>query len=600
MSAETPDVIGNIGLAKRTGRSAWWGRLARQDLRERIAGGLSFRFRTISGRILVLNLASFMILLGGMLYLNDFRDQLIQARVQSLGIEARVVASALALESERPETPDVILGQRDSAFTMERATFLLNTLIRPDRNNKKTTEAYVYDRDGTWVADTKRSLESGKLTQTKVSTEQREIGWRYRLWLLFEDLMRRSNLPDYEPPSFKNGREQFPEVNAAIESGVDIPIARENQFGEAVLTVAQPIKKGDVVIGAVLLISTDGYLDSILAQTRVQKLALGLLLLVVTVGASFVLALTIAGPMRRLGQAAKNVRQNINEREDIPDFSHRRDEIGDLSLSLRDMTSALYGRLDAIENFAADVAHELKNPLASIHSAIQTLPKVQREEDREELMRVLHHDVDRLNRLITDISDASRLDVEMVKDKWAYFNIVDLIETHVANYNSLARKSAVKVEMSVADVSRQTAPGRRERMFVHAHKGRITQVLTNLLDNAVSFSPDDGKVLVKCVLNRARKQVKIIVEDDGPGIPPENLNKIFNRFYTDRPGLDQFGRNSGLGLNISRQIITAHGGTIRAENRIDPACKMDRKGKVGPGILGARFIIRLPANFRAV
>lgn len=597
MTAETPEIWTRAGLwewlvAHARRARAWW-----RELRENHSWVPSFRFRTISGRILVINIASFMILLGGMLYLNDFRDQLIAARIKSLGIEARVVARALALENASQETADVILGQRDAEITMERAAFLLSTLIKPDGNSQKTTNAYVYAPDGSWIADTTRSLE-GKVTYRTVSEEKRDVGWLYWMWLQLEGLLRRDTLPEYEPPRFRNGKEQFPEVAAAIESGVDVAIARENEYGEAILTVAQPVKKGDVVVGAVLLISADGQLDDILAKTRSEKFMLGGLLIIVTVAASFFLAYTIAGPMHKLAQAAESVRKRINDRKDIPDYSHRRDEIGHLSSSLREMTSALYARLDAIESFAADVAHELKNPLTSMHSAMQTLQMVKKEEDREQLMDVIRHDIDRLNRLITDISDASRLDVEMVKDKWSYFNLVDMLAAHVDDYNSVPRNDNVQVVFMPPEIQKSSSR-KAQRIFVHGHKGRLTQVISNLLDNAVSFSPENGTVRMCCRYNRMTNQAKIIVDDEGPGIPPENLNKIFERFYTDRPGHDQFGRNSGLGLNICRQIISAHKGFIRAENRTDPSSTTKAEGKIAPGVLGARFVIRLPAGPRA-
>lgn len=597
MSTETPEIGARAGhgewliVAMRRAH-LWW-----RTLRKRHSWVPSLRFRTISGRILVINIVSFLVLLVGMLYLNDFRDQLIAARIKSLGIEARVVARALALESKSQEDADIILGRRDSEITMERAAFLVNTLIRSDSNSNKTTDAYVYAPDGTWLADTTRSLEPGNMTIKTVSEERRNVGWLYRMWLMFEGLLRNDTLPEYKPPSFRNGKEQFPEVAGAIEAGVDVAIARENEYGEAILTVAQPVKKGDVVIGAVLLISTDGQLDDIIAKTRSEKFMLGLLLIIVTVAASFFLAYTIAGPMHRLGLAAENVRRRINDRRDIPDYSHRRDEIGNLSSSLREMTAALYARLDAIESFAADVAHELKNPLTSMHSAMQTLQVVKRPEDREQLMNVIHHDIDRLNRLITDISDASRLDVEMVKEKWSYFNIAEMLEEHINVYNCVPRARNVKVVFT--SEQKKSSSRRAQRLFVHGHKGRLTQVISNLLDNAVSFSPENSEIRVFCRYNRMTNQVKIVVDDDGPGIPPENLNKIFARFYTDRPGEDQFGKNSGLGLNISRQIIIAHKGAIRAENRIDTSVTTTAEGKVAPGVLGARFVIRLPAGQRA-
>jgi two-component system sensor histidine kinase ChvG len=295
---------------------------------------------------------------------------------------------------------------------------------------------------------------------------------------------------------------------------------------------------------------------------------------------SVFLAGTIADPVRRLAAGAESVRRRIRSRVEIPDFSDRRDEIGHLSRALREMTGALYTRIEAIESFAADVAHELKNPLTSLRSAVETLPLAKNENSRARLLAVIEHDVRRLDRLISDVSDASRLDAELQRQEAAPVDLVKLLTTVVTVANEVRDENNVRVTL--------TCEGDARTLTVPGHDSRLAQVLNNLIDNARSFSPEGGTVRIAC--RRRREQVTIVVDDDGSGIRPDAVEKIFDRFYTDRPE-QGFGQNSGLGLSISRQIVEAHGGRIRAENRIGLA-----PGGTGePRILGARFVIRLPA-----
>jgi two-component system sensor histidine kinase ChvG len=274
------------------------------------------------------------------------------------------------------------------------------------------------------------------------------------------------------------------------------------------------------------------------------------------------------------------VRRRITGRVDIPDFTRRRDEIGHLSGALRDMTSALYSRIAAIESFAADVAHELKNPLTSLRSAVETLPLAKTDESRTRLLTVIQHDVRRLDRLISDISDASRLDAEMQRQVAAPVDLVKLLKTVTAVANEVKRETPVEVALAFEG-------GGAVGFMVPGHDSRLSQVINNLIDNARSFSPPGGNVRITC--RRFRTEVEITVDDDGPGINPEAMEKIFERFYTDRPH-QGFGQNSGLGLSISLQIVEAHGGRLWAENRIAQAGANET-----PKVLGARFIVRLPA-----
>ena len=293
--------------------------------------------------------------------------------------------------------------------------------------------------------------------------------------------------------------------------------------------------------------------------------------------------------MRRLAEAAERVRRGIKSRQEIPDYTERSDEIGHLSGALRDMTGALYNRIDAIESFAADVAHELKNPLTSLRSAVETLPMARNEDSRGRLLEIIQHDVRRLDRLISDISDASRLDAELARADMEPVDMEQLVRAVVNMANQVERGDGVRFTVDVAPAPRG-APG-KGAYVAPGHDLRLGQVLTNLLENARSFSPRGGGVRIALRRGRSGARgapgqdgIEIIVDDDGPGIPAHAFERIFERFYTDRPN-HGFGQNSGLGLSISRQIIDAHGGRISASNRLD----------AGSGaVLGARFTIWLP------
>jgi len=287
-----------------------------------------------------------------------------------------------------------------------------------------------------------------------------------------------------------------------------------------------------------------------------------------------------------LSSAAEQVRRRIKARAEIPDYSHRSDEIGHLSGALRDMTAALYRRMDAIESFAADVSHELRNPLTSLRSAAETLPRVRTKASRQRLMDIISDDVRRIDRLISDISDASRLDAELTREDAEPVDIEDMLNTIIPVFSQSIRGNAPKIVLPIPKRSSR----RLYRYMVLGHDSRLGQVIVNLLQNAVSFSPKRGTVRVSA--RRIGSEVEIVVEDEGPGIPSGNLSKVFDRFYTDRPGDDAFGKNSGLGLNISQQIVTAHGGDIWAENY---NIQVRKGGRASRKRSGARFVIRLPA-----
>jgi two-component system sensor histidine kinase ChvG len=398
-----------------------------------------------------------------------------------------------------------------------------------------------------------------------------------RAWIALRTWFGRGDLPPYRELGPGNGR-NYQEVAQAL-NGQKSSMVRVNDRGEVIVSVAVPVQRFRAVRGALLLSTQGGDIDQIVEAERLAIFKVFLVAAGVMILLSILLAGTIAGPVRRLADGADRVRRRIRSRVEIPDFTKRGDEIGHLSGTLRDMTNALYSRIEAIESFAADVAHELKNPLTSLRSAVETLPLAKTKESQERLLSVIHHDVRRLDRLISDISDASRLDAELQRQDAAPVDVRQLLETLVSAANEVNDDVTVALAFEGAGPRGFVVPG---------HDSRIAQVVDNLIQNARSFSSPGGTVRVTC--RRVKGDVDIVVDDDGPGIRAETFDKIFERFYTDRPQ-HNFGQNSGLGLSISKQIVEAHGGKLWAENRTGIAT---HEG-ADPLVLGARFTVRLPA-----
>ncbi|MEO8884043.1 MAG: ATP-binding protein, partial [Devosia sp.] len=350
---------------------------------------------------------------------------------------------------------------------------------------------------------------------------------------------------------------RYPEVDSAL-TGAPADVVRVNDRGKLVISVAVPVQRLRATIGVLLLSTAPGEIDSIILAERWGIIRIGLVAAGVTTLLSFLLAGTIAGPMRRLSAAAETVQSSMSTRAEIPDFTARRDEIGHLSRALRSMTSALYSRIEGIERFAADVAHELKNPLTSLKSAVETLPLAKKPEDRDRLNAIIQHDIRRLDRLISDISNASRLDAELARQTSARTDIEKLTDTMASIQSDVASRRGVSVILE-----KHTG---RFAPIVNGHDGRLAQVVTNLMDNAVSFSPDGGTVTA--AIATTADTVIISIMDEGPGIRGD-ASRIFQRFYTDRPDGEHFGDHSGLGLAISKQIVEAHHGKIAVQNRTD-------------------------------
>lgn len=555
---------------------------------------------SLTRRIVVLNLAGLVALLVGFLYLNQFREGLIEARVQSLLTQGEIIAGAIAA-SATVETdtiaidPDKLLQMQagesgaiaedplDFSINPEKVAPLLRRLVTPTK-----TRARIYDKDGMLTLDSRNLYSRGDILRLDLPRigESDEPPLLERTWNLFRNRLGRADVPAYDDFANANGR-SYTEVARAL-AGSPASVVRVNTRGETIVSVAVPVQRFRAVRGALLLSTQGGDIDTVIASERYAIFQVFVVAAGVMIVLSVLLAGTIAEPIRKLADAAQRVRRGVKSREEVPDFSSRHDEIGHLSGSFREMTQALYNRMEAIERFAADVAHELKNPLTSLRSAVETLPLAKNDDSRSRLLAVIRHDVKRLDRLITDISEASRLDAELARDDAAPLDVAQLVEAVVSVQNQIRREGQPVVELSVD--RRGQRPG-SDLFRVLGHDSRLGQVFVNLIENARSFSPADKPVRVR--LSRVAGDVLIAVEDDGPGIPPHALERIFERFYTDRPE-SGFGQNSGLGLSISRQIVEAHRGTIRAENRYanEQSEGEDRR-------LGARFVVHLPAAAQA-
>jgi two-component system sensor histidine kinase ChvG len=560
---------------------------------------------SLTRRIVVLNLAGLCALFLGFVYLNQFREGLIEARVQSLLTQGHIIAASVAASATIDTDaisvdPDKLLQLQageslglneetqsplEFSINPERVAPLLRRLVTPTR-----TRARVFDREGLLMLDSRNFYSRGDILRFDLPpiSQAEDQTLLERTWSLFKNRLGRADLPTVDEAGSGSGR-NLPEVVRAL-TGQPGSVVRVNTRGETIVSVAVPIQRLRSIQGALLMSTQGGDIDAIIGAERFGFLQIFLVAAAVMTILSVLLANTIAEPMRRLADAAERVRRGRKVREEIPDFTARHDEIGHLSGSLRDMTRALYNRIEAIESFAADVAHELKNPLTSLRSAVETLPLAKSPESRDRLIEIVRHDVKRLDRLISDISDASRLDAELARADQSAVELSSLLRAVVSVQNEIRRPEQAEIVLNV-----KPHPLGRDAFMILGHDSRLGQVVVNLIDNARSFSPPDAKVMVK--LERHDGQVVITIDDMGPGIPPHALERIFERFYTDRPN-HGFGQNSGLGLSISRQIVDAHGGTITAENKpVSPghASWNEEDASFSSPSGGARFTVRLPA-----
>jgi two-component system, OmpR family, sensor histidine kinase ChvG len=542
-------------------------------------------------RILVSNLIGLAILLLGILYISRHHEWLIIAKRESLKVQAEIIAAAIAANAREengqlgieidklPEAEGSRVPFRDDGFAAlelsirpERVTPILRRLIQP-----ANIRARIYGRDKNLIVDSATLLSRGQVVRpepTEASPSPKNFWTRFTYWFIDREL------PVYREIGTANGS-AYPEIGMAL-SGTTTAMLLLNEKGEQIVTVTAPIQRMKTVQGALMLSTRPGEIDEILSHERAVIAALALVSTLATIVVSLLLARTVADPMRRLSEAALHVSRNISAQRELPEYSDRKDEVGQMARAFAAMTAALFRRIEASEKFAADVAHELKNPLTAARSTAESLTYAKTPEQRDQLVTQIQSELKRLNRLITDIANASRLDAELARQQLKRIDVTHVI----ASISEIFRDMLSGENRSIALAIARTEPG---AYSVNGDEGRLGQVLTNLIDNALSFSPEGGTVTIG--LDATGDAVLITVADEGPGIPEDRLRIVFDRFYTDRPATEsKRGKNSGLGLSISREIVRAHGGKIWAENRYAPGTA------AGPGVkpIGACFLVRLP------
>ncbi|AFO88943.1 HAMP domain-containing protein [Phaeobacter inhibens] len=537
-----------------------------QDKRAR-RGVLSLRGSPLTRKIITLNLIALIILVSGILYLNSSRQSLVLQRAGALAAEAMLISDVF--EAQLPEVGTVSLAVGDG---IDPLTTLQNISLRAG------AEVFVFDTAGTLIAQTKGVEQGGALdllTDDNPSATLISDGLA-ALWSAAGGLLK-SDAPEPEAQPLEDQLRGM--VQQALAGGTEVKAVVDTSGG-TVFSAATPILFQGQAIGVVTLASPTGEIDALVRGEQERVLQMFVVALVVSIGLSLVLASTIANPLADLAEAAElgrdgDSRKSKPGRIRIPDLSARPDEIGRLSRALRGMVKALYNRIDSNEQFAADVAHEIKNPLASLQSAVGTLRMIKREDQREKLLDVIEHDVRRLDRLVSDISNASRLDAELVKEDEESFDLLHML----GNLNQFLGEDARGKGIDyITDLPKTP-------IMIQGLEARLAQVFVNLITNAVSFCEDGDAIRVWA--RRRDNRVLVVVEDTGPGIPDQALSKVFKRFYSQRP-VEHFGNNSGLGLAISKQIVEAHGGVIWAEN-IRPT-----EADITSEPLGARFVVGLP------
>lgn len=541
------------------------------EVREKRAnrGMISVNRSPLARKIVTFNLMALIILVAGVLYLNPFRDSLVVQRERGLVHVTELIAQVIATRLTSDKTTDeaLVLG----------SARMLDYLDRLELD--PGIEVFVFDSGRNLVAST---LGLARPIPEPVPGLDDDGGNKIITTFLHSVFEGISDLLAPTQPDVAKVDVEA-QVTALVSSMGDadsLVVSGQDGGGRTVFAVAAPVKLSGNPVATIALTSAVGEVDALVRAEREQVLQMFVIAILVSVGLSMVLASTIANPLSDLAAAAevgrdRNSRKVSPGRVRIPDLTGRPDEIGRLSGALRGMVSALYDRIDSNEQFAADVAHEIKNPLASLRSAVGTLRMAKREDQRDRLLDVIDHDVRRLDRLVSDISNASRLDSELVKEEEESFDLTKMM-TNINDY--LGKDAAERGIEFISDLP-------KEPIKIQGLEARLAQVFVNLITNAISFCEDGDAIRVWA--RRRENRVLVVVEDTGPGIPEQALTKIFNRFYTSRPE-GQFGNNSGLGLAISKQIVEAHGGVIWAEN-IRPT-----DADITSEPLGARFVVGIP------
>lgn len=567
-SATATKILDNLPKIKRPPKRRW------TSSSEQMSG--------LTVKILAVNIIAIMILGAGILYLGQYTDSLVEAELEALKSEARLFGGAISEGAVRPVFQVSPIPYEDPLATEAIKPQLARRMVRR-LARIGTSRIRLFSVDGTVLIDSHTLEAPGGIGGVVQMEELAPVREPLSIDALFSQSATRFlnlipmqiNLQQF-PEDKVSDLYQFPDTLSALQGNLQAT-AWVKKDGGFMLTAAAPIQKIKQVMGVVQLTREGTDLERKIEEVRVDVFRVFLGSLGITVMLSIYLSGLISKPLQKLARAAEAVRTGKSREGEIPDMSARNDEIGELSLALREMTHALWTRMDTIERFAADVAHEIKNPLTSLRSAVETASRVADDESRKKLMDIIQHDVRRLDRLISDISSASRLDAELSRDEMSTVDLKSLLlNLRDAYKKPLSRAGAEDSEESNIELTLPSQP-----VFVRGNEDRLGQVFGNLFTNALSFSPAGTPITVK--VTRESNSIRITVEDEGPGIPDNKLETIFERFYTERPGHESYGDHSGLGLSISRQIIDAHEGQIWAENRVNDLGQ----------VTGARFIVTL-------
>lgn len=520
----------------------------------------------LTRRILTVNLLAIGTLVAGLLYLGEYRRTLIDNELTSLKVQAEMFAAALGEGAVVSDAPNGQFLVSDVAYQITRRLVEITE-----------TRARLFRADGTMIVDSRRLGGAGGTVQIEILRPPEEA-FDLLDYLLdkYDDIARalsgESPLPKYRENPMQSATD-FPETQAAL-IGENAVAARRFGQDDLMLSAAVPVQRYKQVLGAIMLSRDGQHVRSALHDVRLDILKVVAVALSITIALSLYLASTIARPIRLLAIAAERIRHDRGRKETIPLLTDRSDEIGDLAISLKEMTEALWLRMDAIERFAADVAHEIKNPLTSLRSAVETAGRIEDPARRAKLMAIILDDVARLDRLISDISNASRLDAELSRTEFETVDLAGVLGAIVDMWKAAGREEDAEISLEIISNGGLEAVGIEDR---------LVQVFRNLIANANTFSPPGGRIRI--ALGRDGGWLTITIDDNGPGIPDGKETAIFDRFYTARPEGEKFGTHSGLGLSISKQIIDVHEGEIWA---------MNRRGGDG-SVIGARFVVRLPA-----
>ncbi len=526
-------------------------------------------FSRLSRVIFLSHLIGLVILITGSLVFNQYTQELVKARINNLESQAAIISSILG---------DAASGNElNPKLDVDAAASILRRLeLPPDWRVR------LFDPSGILVADSLQFDETISVSTLDsiaqpVDTEPvwRKVGnaWSEKVETFLHNLPWRQSYRDNFRWNLRG------DIREALD-GNTVGGKRYDSDDNLIVTVTMPVRRVQQNLGAVTVDSKD--VEDIIAAERRALLPFISLAILAAFFSSLALTMSIVYPLRHLAQAAEDVARSNKKLDNLPDYSSRGDEIGELSSVLSNMTDRLYSRIDDIANFAADVAHEIKNPLTSLRSASDTLRHVKTDEQRQKLLDIIQDDVSRMDRLISDISKASKVDANLARENAQVLNVVDIL-SHIAEfYEQTGTDQKRTVRLLKPEPKGENSP-----ILIKAFDTPFAQVIRNLVDNALTFSPPGGEVriFVDADHSGSRPLAVIRVEDDGPGIPPENLETVFERFYTERPKGAQFGSHSGLGLAICRQIITAHKGTIHAENR-----------EIGGEVIGARFVVKIPIH----